>query len=136
MRLAVTALMLTCATAANAACPQQLAVYSDPDKSLTVEFTPNEGEMMTVSNRFRVVMANDVVLDGLVIWGNGVSRPDGLMMVDEFGNVDFLPPEGADAAAQLLFPDFGRFVRYSALWSEDKVTVAPWDVVKLSGCQE
>jgi hypothetical protein len=145
----------------NAACKQELAIYSDKDKALTLEFAPNNGEMMTVSNKFRVVMANDVVLDGIVQWNEDVSRPGGMLMhkcpqgdvtgeelaactiwegvvyaLDDAGKIDLLPKEGADAAQQILLPDFGRAIRYSTLWDEGKVKAAPWDVLALSGCQE
>ena len=61
-----TAIVAATTGMAAAACPQELAVYSDPDKSLTLEFSPNNGEMMTVSNKFRVAMKNDIVLDGIL----------------------------------------------------------------------
>ncbi|MFZ2100893.1 MAG: hypothetical protein WAU86_10050 [Oricola sp.] len=147
--------------AALAACPQELAVYADPDKSLTLEFSPRENAAQAISHGFKVVMANDIVLDGVVIWSGDEARPDAIMMldcpdgdvtgdelaacivwqgvvysVDGQGNVDLLPPEGADAAERLLFPDLGRTMRLSALWGDGKVTVAPWDVLALDACQE
>ncbi len=157
--LAVASAVIT--TCAHAACKQELAIYSDRDKTVTLEFSPNQGEMMTVSNKFRVVMTNDVVLDGIVQWNEDVSRPGGILMhncpkgdvtgdeiaactiwegvvyaLDGAGKVDLLAEEGKDAAPQLLLPDLGRAIRYSKLWDEGKVKAAPWDVLALSGCQE
>jgi len=161
-RLAATSLFAMAGTcAAQADCPQELAVYADADKTLTLEFSPNEGGRMMASNVFRVVMEGDIVLDGVVIWNMGVARPNGIMLhdcpegdvtgeeiaactvwegvvysVDGSGTVDYLAVEGEPAAEQLLFPDLGRSVRYSSVWGEDKVTVVPQDVLALSGCQE
>ena len=155
-------ILLTGASAAVAsACPQELAVYGDPDKSLTVEFMPRENEAMAASHSFEVKMANGIVLDGAVIWSGHAARPEGIMMngcpdgdvtgeelaactiwqgviysVDSLGNVDLLPPEGADAPEQLLFPDLGRAIRMSAVWGDGNVTVVPWDVLRLEACQE
>ena len=147
--------------ASQAACPQGLAVYTDANDAISVEFTPNDGGRMLASNVFKAVMANDIVLDGFVIWNVGVARPNGIMLhgcpegdatgeeiaactvwegviyaVDGSGHVDYLPGESEPAAEQLLFPDLGRGVRYSAVWGENKVTVVPQDVLTLSGCQE
>jgi len=155
------AVLLGVSPAALAACPQELAVYADSGDAISLEFMPNDGGRMMASNVFRAAMANDIVLDGVVIWNNGVTRPNGIMLhgcpegdatgeeiaactvwegviyaVDGSGHVDYLPAEGEPAAEQLLFPDLGRGVRYSAVWGEDKVTVVPQDVLKLSGCQE
>jgi len=149
------------AQSARAACPQELAVYRDTDKTLTLEFSPNNGEAMTVSNMFRIVMENDVVLDGIVQWNMGIARPNGMAMykcpegdvtgdeldacivwsgviyaLDATGKVDLLPSEGDGAAERLLLPDFGRTLRYSSAWGEGKVESVPWDVLTLSGCQE
>lgn len=147
--------------AAEAACPQELAVYSDADKTLTLEFQPNDGRAATVTNLFRIVMENDIVLDGIVQWNMGLARPNGMAMyqcpdgdvtgdeldaciiwqgvvyaLDEAGAVDLMPSEADDAAHRLLLPDFGRAVRYSSIWGEGKVLTVPWDVLQLSGCQE
>ncbi len=44
-----------------------------------LEFTPRQGAA-TVSNRFRVLLENDVVLDGIVQWSDEVARPNGMLM--------------------------------------------------------
>lgn len=149
----------TCA--AQADCPQERAVYSDAERTVSLEFAPNDGGRMLASNVFRAVMANGIVLDGVVIWNVGVARPNGIMLhgcpegdatgaeidactvwegvvyaVDGAGRVGYLPGEGEPAAEQLLFPDLGRAVRYSAVWGEGKVTGVPGDVLALDGCRE
>ena len=69
---------------ARAACPQELAVYSEREGSAGIDFRP--------------------ALPG--------------------------------AAAQLLLPGFGAAVRHSRIFGADGVSVLPWDVFALSGCQE
>jgi hypothetical protein len=146
---------------AHAACPQELAVYSDADTLLTLEFSPNGGRSAMAVNFLRVVMQNGIVLDGKVIWNVGIPRPNGELLhecpaenatqeemaactiwsgvvygVDAQGKIDLLPMEGDAAAEQILLPDFGRAVRYSRIWGDGGVSVVPWDVLTLSGCQE
>jgi hypothetical protein len=144
------------------ACNQELAVYSEKEGAASIEFQPVPGQAATSSHRFRMVFAeNDVVFDGVVMWSEGVARSNGIVMhncpegdvtgdelaactiwqgviysVDEFGGVDLLPAEGANAATQLLFPDLGPSVRHSFAYGMDGLTKMPWDVFKLSGCQE
>lgn len=161
-RIAATLLLGLAGThAVHADCPQELAVYSDADETISVEFVPNDGGRMMASNIFKARMAAGIELDGYVIWNVGVARPNGIMLhgcpegdatgeeiaactvwegviyaVDGSGNVDYMPVESEKAAEQLLFPDLGRGVRYSAIWGEGKVEIVPQDVLKLSGCQE
>ena len=162
MRAPVIAAVLAAAgSAAQAACPQALAVYADADKTLTLEFRPGDAQAATVTNMFRVVMENDVVLDGIVQWNMGLARPNGMAMyncpegdvtgeeldaciiwqgvvyaLDGTGTVGLLAAGDEDAAQRLLLPDFGRAIRYSTVWGESKVQHVPWDVLSLSGCQE
>lgn len=146
-------------TLLHAACSQELAVYSEPETSASLEFRPAGP---ATSHEFKLVFAeNDVVLDGIVMWTEGVARPHGMLMhkcpegdvtgeelaactvwegvvyaVDEQGHIDLLPPEGADAAAQLLLPDLGPSLRHSAAYGMNGLSKMPWDAFKLSGCQE
>ena len=142
-------------------CLQEKAIYQDADKSLTIAFKPVGELSFTASNAFNITMQNDIVLDGMVIWNNGYAMPNGVIQhkcptgdvtgqelaacliwegvvytIDGAGKVDLLPPEGDAAATQILLPDFGRAVHYSAIWDETKITLAPWDAMVLSGCQE
>ncbi len=146
---------------AHAACPQELAVYADAESGLGLEFRSLAQETTVTANAFRVIFPDTgLALEGNVIWNQGVSRPNGIVLhdcpegdatgeeidactvwsgvvytIDNKGTVGFLPPEGESAAEKILLPDFGRAVRYSTLYG-DKTALIPWDVFKLSGCQE
>lgn len=158
------ALALTAVLAASpsvAACKQELAVYSEPEANASLEFTPAAPNGST-SHTFKIKFPeNSVVLDGIVMWTEGVARPVGIVMhkcpegdvtgaeleactvwqgviyaIDGQGNVDLLPPEGADSAAQLLLPDFAPALRQSSAYGMAGVSKMPWDAFKISGCQE
>ncbi|MER8445102.1 hypothetical protein NKH52_18120 [Mesorhizobium sp. M1066] len=64
---------------ARAACPIELAVYGDAQSGAEIDFTPT-GTSATVTNTFRMILDNDVVLNGIVMWNEGVSRPNGALM--------------------------------------------------------
>lgn len=159
---ALAAMMLAPALSpADAACPQELSVYSEREANASLEFTPS-GPNASTSHTFRIKFPeNAVVLDGIVMWTEGVARPHGIVMhncpegdvtgaeleactvwqgvvyaVDAEGTIGLLPQEGADAAAQLLLPDFAPAVRLSSAYGIDGVSKMPWDAFKLSGCQE
>jgi hypothetical protein len=145
----------------HAACRQELSVYSEPEADASLEFTP-AGANASTSHTFKIKFPeNAVVFDGIVMWTEGVARPIGIVMhkcpegdvtgeelvactvwqgviyaVDGLGNVDLLPPEGADAAEQLLLPDFAPALRQSSAYGMAGLSKMPWDVFKMSGCQE
>jgi hypothetical protein len=148
------------ASPALAACNQELAVYSEPEASASLEFTPagDTGSSHTFKIKFP---ENSVILDGVVLWTEDVARPMGIVMhkcpdgdvtgpeldactvwqgviyaVDGRGNIGLLPPEGAAAAEQLLLPDFAPALRQSSAYGMAGVSKMPWDVFKMSGCQE
>lgn len=150
------------ATTANATCPIELAVYGDRDKAAEIDFRPTL-ESATVTNSFKMVMDNSIVLDGVVMWSDEVARPNGMLMhqcpegdvtgeeldactvwqgviysVDEQGNVGLLPRERIAAAApkKLIFADLGHSLRMSAAYGPDGFSKVPWDVFELKGCQE
>ncbi len=158
------ALALTAVLAASpsvAACKQELAVYSEPEANASLEFTPAAPNGAT-SHTFKIKFPeNSVTLDGIVMWTEGAARPVGIVMhkcpegdvtgaeleactvwqgviyaIDGQGNVDLLPPEGADSAAQLLLPDFAQALRQSSAYGMAGVSKMPWDAFKMSGCQE
>ncbi|WP_235679108.1 hypothetical protein [Aquibium microcysteis] len=158
---AVCALLPALAGPVLAACPQELAVYTDRERAASIEFRPTEPDAAVHTNAFRVVFSqNDVVADGVVLWTEGVPRPTGIVMrdcpegdvtgeelaactvwqgviytVDAAGQVGLLPREGP-AAERLLLPDFGPSVRHSALYGAKGISIVPWDVFEISGCQE
>lgn len=104
---------------------------------------------------------NDVVLDGIVMWSDGIGRPYGMLTYkrpegdatgaeiaactmwegviytsDDLGNIELLPPEAAGAPRKLIFADLGPSLRHSAAYGAAGFSKVPWDVFKLSGCQE
>jgi hypothetical protein len=141
-------------------CRQEFAVYAEPEAGFELSFKPVKSDAAATSHLFDIsVPKTKVVLDGNVMVTDEVSRTEGVVFyncpegdvtgadiractvwegviyaVDDSGNVDLLPPEGADAAGQLLLPGFGLALRFSSAWGADKASVAPWDVFKLKGC--
>lgn len=164
MRLSRFKLALCLAAASTsptiAACPQELAIYSEQEASASLEFTP-AGDTGS-SHTFKIKFAeNSVVLDGVVLWTEDVARPMGIVMykcpdgdvtgpeldactvwqgvvyaVDGQGKISLLPPEGAAAAEHLLLPDFASALRQSLAYGVGGVSKMPWDAFKMSGCQE
>ena len=154
---AMTVLSLTLAFPAHAACPQELAVYTEIGGQAQIEFSA-EPAGFVVTNAFRLIVADDLVLDGIVMWNEGISRPNGLIMhqcpdgdvtgeeldacthwqgviytVSSSGTVDLLGQK--DAAETLLLPDLSRQLHDSDL-NSDGGTLVGFDVFALSGCQE
>jgi hypothetical protein len=161
MARAVAALGILAASAAPAlaACPMELAIYGERDGVAEINFTPTTNKAV-VTNTFRMLL-DDVVLDGIVMWTEAVSRPNGMLMYkcpegdvtgaelaictvwqgviytsDDKGNIELLPAEGADAPAKLIFPNLGHSLERSAAFGEDGFSKVPWDVFALKGCQE
>ncbi len=158
--LAIWCLASTGVAPAAAACPIELATYGDREGVAELEFTPSQNSA-TVTNSFRMLLDNNVVLDGIVQWTDGVARPHGMLMYkcpqgdvtgpeldactvwqgvvytsDKLGNVELLPAEGAAAPETLIFPDLGPSLRLSAAYGANGVQAVPWDVFALQGCQE
>ena len=155
------AMMMAPGSSALAVCPQELAVYADRDGAASIEFRPVAPDAAVHTGEFRVLFSqNGVVADGIVLWTEGVPRPTGIVMhgcpegdvtgeelaactvwqgviyaVDETGAIGLLPRQGP-AARRLLLPDFGPSVRHSALYGADGISIVPWDVFEMSGCQE
>ena len=154
------ALMLGIATSAQAACPIELSVFEDRDGVASVEFVPT-GESAAVTNTFRMVLGDGVMLNGIVMWSADVPRPNGMLMnncpegdltgdeiaactvwegviytADASGIAGLLPAEGAGAPQALVFPDLGRALKQSSVFGERGFTRLPFDVFALKGCQE
>ena len=145
---------------AYAACPMELAVYGDRDDAAWIDFRPT-GESAVVTNTFKMVLDKGVVLDGMVMWSEGVRRPYASLMyqcpegdvtgeeiaactlwegviytADADATIGLIPAEGADAPKSLIFPDLGPTLRMSAAYGDDGFSKLPWDVFALKGCQE
>ncbi|TPK39927.1 hypothetical protein FJ492_22120 [Mesorhizobium sp. B2-5-4] len=145
---------------AYAACPTELAVYGDSQSGAEIDFTPT-GTSATVTNRFRLVLDNNVVLNGIVMWTQDVSRPNGALMYkcpegdvtgeelaactlwngvvytsDDKGNIGLLPAEGVEAPKTLILPDLGPALRQSRAYGGSGFSKVPSDVFAMKGCQE
>ena len=137
----------------------ELATYAGRDGSLAIEFRPT-ADSVTVTNSFRF-LAGEQAMDGIVMWTSGVERSWGVVMndcpegdltgaeisectiwegvvyaVDEAGNVGLLPREGEAAPQSIILADLGAWLSQSDAWNKAGQVPAPWDVFKLSGCQE
>ncbi|CAG0955223.1 MAG: hypothetical protein F9K19_16070 [Rhizobiaceae bacterium] len=163
-RLATAALLAAALAMASSAtladCAVELATYRDLENAASVEFTPT-AEGAAVTNTFRMLLDNEVVLDGIVMWSEGIGRPYGMLTYkcpegdstsaelaactmwegviytsDDLGNIELLPPEAVAAPQKLIFPDLGPSLRHSAAYGANGFSRVPWDVFKLSGCQE
>lgn len=158
--VSVAAGMATIPATALAACPIELAVYGDAESAAEIDFRPTGGSAV-VTNTFKMVLDNSVVLDGIVMWTEGVARPHGSLMykcptgdvtgdelaactvwegvvysADEKGNIALLPAEGVDAPKALIFPDLGPSLQMSSAYGANGFSKVPWDVFSLKGCQE
>lgn len=151
-------------SSAHAACPIELAVYGDSRSGSEIDFTPT-GTSATVTNTFRLILDNDVVLNGIVMWNEGVSRPNGALMYKcpegdvtgeelaactswhgviytsdgkgaDGGSIGLLPAEGVEAPKTLILPDLGPSLRQSTAYGSGGFSKVPWDVFDLKGCQE
>lgn len=145
---------------ALAACPIELATYGEIQSGARVEFTPTK-ESATVTNTFRMLLDNDLVLDGIVMWTADIRRSYGMLMnkcpegdvtgeeiaactpwegvvyaSDKAGNIALLPEEGKPAPELLLFPNLGPSLQASAAFASGAFQKVPWDVFSLNGCQE
>jgi len=145
---------------AFAACPIELAVYGDAQSGSEIDFTPT-GTSATVTNTFRLILDNNVVLNGIVMWNEGVARPNGALMYkcpegdttgdelaactpwhgviytsDDKGNIGLLPAEGVEAPKTLILPDLGPVLHQSSAYGGGGFSKVPSDVFMLKGCQE
>ncbi|ESZ74551.1 hypothetical protein [Mesorhizobium sp. L103C105A0] len=145
---------------AHAACPLALAVYGDAESEAGIDFRPTT-DAVTVTNTFKIVLDKGIVLDGIVMWTSGVSRPHGSLMykcptgdvtgdelaactvwhgviysADDKGNIALLAAEGTDAPQSLIFPDLGPSLQMSSAFGSIGFSKLPWDVFLLKGCQE
>lgn len=152
------------ATAAQAGCPQELAVYGEAQANAEISFQGDLHPAEPVLNRFVVTFGENAVrMDGMVMMAGEPARPWAMVMhncpqgdatgaeidactiwegpiyaIDSLGNVSALPQAGygEDAMATILLPDFSAAVRRSAVWGADGLSVAPKDDFRLKACQE
>jgi hypothetical protein len=147
-------------SSAQAACPIELAVYGDTQSGSEMDFTPT-GTSAVVTNNFRMILDNNVVLNGIVMWSSGEARPNGSLMYkcpegdvtggelaactlwngviytsDDKGAIGLLPAQGVDAPKTLILPDLGPSLRHSLAYGGSGFSKVPSDVFTLKGCQE
>lgn len=158
MRLALIAALLLATNVSEAACPVELSVYRDRDGAAGIDFLPAEGAAVT--NAFRMVFANGLVLDGMVMWSSGVERPIGMLQykcpkgdltgdeleactiwqgivysVGSDGKPGLLPKVGV-APGALILTDVTNAIATSQALQGKLPDRLPFDVFELSGCQE
>jgi hypothetical protein len=146
--------------AAFAACPIELATYADTHGTGELEFASGKGGA-TGSNDFRLLLDNNVVLNGAVQsqgseprpWGRLMYRcPEGELTAEELaactvwegviytsdgeGNIGLLPDRGGLAPHTIILAGLGPALRVSAAYGADGFSQTPWDVFALKGCQE
>lgn len=78
----------TIASPAHAACPMALAVYAEQERIAEIDFTPTL-ESSTVTNSFRMLLPNDLILVGMVQWS---SEP--VPYARPYGTITYKCPEG------------------------------------------
>ena len=157
--LALLAGLSAIAAPALAACPMELATYGDLENVASLEFRPTGGNA-TVTNTFRLLIG-EIILDGIVMWSDGVARPNGILgykcpvgdvtgpeleactvwqgviyTSDASGMIGLLPAEGQDAPQKLIFSDLTHSLRFSTVPAVASLAKLPWDVFALNGCQE
>ena len=146
---------------ALAACPQELAVYEEPEAKAGLEFTPADPGAAT-SHSFKLKFPeNSVILDGLGMMTEDPTRNHGMLMkdcpvgdvtgeeleactiwqgtvyaVDADGKAGPLPAQGQPAARQIILTDLAAHVRQSSVWGIGGLSKLPYDVFIMSGCQE
>lgn len=158
-KLLIAALMLT-TSAAHAACPIELAIYSDRDGIAELNFAPVE-QVAAVTNMFRLVMRGGPIFEGHVMWTQEPARPYGQLMfkcpegdvtgeeldactvwqgviygIDDKGEVGLLPAEGEPAPASLVLADLAYQMQGAPAFTTAGLATVPWDGFTLSGCQE
>jgi len=159
IRLPAAALAAGLAGPALAACPIELATYADGDSVAAVEFTPVV-ESAAVTNRFRMLVGEGLVYDGIVMWTEAPERPfaqlthqcpdgdvtgaeieactvwEGPVYSLDKGTLGLMPVEGKPAPEQLLFAGLGHDVVRHASYRAAGLDAVPWDLFSMSGCQE
>ncbi|OQM77171.1 hypothetical protein [Manganibacter manganicus] len=158
VRLALAVCAVVPAAPAFAAGPIELAVYDDRDGVAEIDFTPVD-QSATITNRFRMIFADAVILDGRVEWSDNAARPYGTLTrncpsgdvtddelaactlwsgvvytADEMGAVGLLPRQGESAPRNLIFSGLGPALANGR--GDAAPAKTPWDVFFLKGCQE
>jgi hypothetical protein len=146
---------------AFAACTQDRAIYTDRDDSYTLTFRQvPEDQPVATSNEFSIEKNDsDLKLDGVVMWNEGVARPNGIIMykcptgdvtgdelqactvwrgviyaLKEGADADLLPQAKEPAAQALLLPDFSSSMSSFDFKSQKTIETFPWEVFRFKEC--
>jgi len=154
---------------AYAACTQDRAIYGDRDDHYTLAFKPTPEDVPVVtSNEFTITENGDGAadaqkkafkLDGVVMWTEGVARPNGLLMYNcpegdvagdelddctiwqgviyalkEGAEADLLPKAKEPAAQALLFPDLAGSLDAFDFGSAKPAEPLSWEVFRFKEC--
>lgn len=150
---------------AYAACTQDRAIYGDRDDHYTLAFKPMPEDVPAVtSNEFTITQKDDgqgkaFKLDGVVMWTEGVARPNGMIMYNcpegdvtgdeledctiwqgviyalkEGADADLLPKAKEPAAQALLFPDLAGSLDSFDFGSAKPAEPLSWEVFRFKEC--
>lgn len=165
--MAMSVAIVTTPLSAYAACTQDRAIYSDRDDHYTLAFKPApEDAPVAASNEFTIKQTGAAAdqksafkLDGVVMWTEGVARPNGMVMYNcpsgdmtgeeleactVWQGVIYALKEGADAgllpnakepAAQaLLLPDLASSVAAFDFGQAKPAEPLSWEVFRFKEC--
>ena len=143
-----------------ATCTQERAIYADDKGIYELTFQTVDPESSASSHSFKMtIKGSTLLLDGYVMPSEPVNRSNGVLFNNcpegditgddiaactvwqgviyghDRGKIDLLPPQGANAAQEILLAGFGPALQASSAWGPKKATVAPWDVLSLKGCR-
>ncbi|WP_245411738.1 hypothetical protein [Phyllobacterium leguminum] len=151
---------------AYAACTQDRAIYSDRDDHYTLAFKPAPEDLPAVtSNEFTITQKSDAdqksafKLDGVVMWTQGVARPEGTVMYNcpdgdvtgdeleacmvwqgviyalkEGAEAGLLPKAKEPAAQALLLPDFAGSLDAFDFGAAKPAEPLSWEVFRFKEC--
>lgn len=137
-------------------CSLATAQYRSAEDGFTLSFVPLREALANQTNSFTLERSGDErVLEGSVIWNQGISRPNGALRYDcpedafteddfadctywqgvvyqiDAGEIDYIGAQTDAAPQTLLLPDFGRVMRYSGFYGD---VFDSGDVFTLESC--
>ncbi len=141
-------------------CLQGDAYYADGERVAVIAFDRSHETSPGVTNSFTMLLG-ETAMDGVVIWSDGVERPQTILMhdcplgdvtgaeldactwwqgivytVDAAGEVGLIPHSDAEAAEQLLLPGLAWQLSFTEAHRSGELAELPWDVFELTGCAQ
>lgn len=161
MKVITTGVMLfVTVAAAQAACPQELAVYEAAETGSGFEFVANSSAM-AMSHEVRILVSDDLVMTGFVgatvepvqtyllvphecpegdVTGEELAAcivyEDVIYAIGDAGQVSNLPLRGEDAAKTILLPGFIQAMGARADRFGAETVASTSEIFQLSGCQD